>query len=274
MKKFVIIFLLAASYLYSADEVRNYNEQISFIFELSDKFTISEIGTLQYPEHNYTMYKITYGSIEENGRINSDGRNYLFLSGIHGNETAPVYEMKEYMQHLDSIAFIDNLKIDFICIVNPYGFEHDSRHNGDGIDINRDFISFKTEEARLLADNIKNETYDGVYDFHEHSATAGFLLYTYSRRSKRLGRNILEHFSNNNIPLENNFVDVILRARNGIISVPFYAKIYFINIQKQATAGLYFDKMNIDEVFVIETPKRMEMARRREMIDLFLQKIL
>lgn len=274
MGKFLILFLIVTSYIYAAGEARNYNEQISFIFELSDKFTITEMGTLQYPEHDYTLYKISYGNIEENDGTSSGGRNLLFLSGLHGPETAPVYEIKAFMQHLDSIDLIDNVKIDFIYILNPYGFEHDLRYNGNGIDINRDFISFETKEAQYLIESIQDEHYNGVYDFHEHGATTGLLLYVYSNRSKRLGISILENFQHNNISLENNYVDVVLKARNGIISVPFYAKIYFMNLKKQATTGLYFDKIHVPEVFVIETPWRMEMGKRREMINLFLQEIL
>jgi hypothetical protein len=268
MKRTIIVILfLLIQYIYADEHQRNYKNQISFLFDLSDKFTVMEIGTIRYPEHEYTLYKTTYG------RNNSEyTKRYLFLSGIHGIETAPVYEMKAFMQYLDSIELIDDIKIDFIYIVNPWGFEHNDRYNGNGIDLNRDFVDFQTEEIQCLIKNIKDETYTGMYDFHEHSQTTGFLLYYYSGKNKGLANDMLNMIETNGIPLENEFVDIVLKTRKGAIRVPFYAKVYY-DIKKMATSGLYFDRIKVKEVFVFETPVSMEMGERRRIIRLLLQYI-
>jgi hypothetical protein len=264
----VLLLINIIHHIPAVEKTRNYNEQIAFIFNLSNKFTINEIGIINYPENEYRLYKITYGNTK-----NENTKNYLFLSGIHGNETAPVYAMKEYIQHLDSIELINNIMIDFIYILNPYGFEYNIRHNGNGMDLNRDFINFETPEIKSLIKSIQNINYTGMYDFHEHSSTKGFMLYYYSGRNKILANNILEMLQKNNIPLESNYVDVILKAANGVIYVPLYAKIYFMNINKQATSGLYFDKIKVNEVFVFETPIMMEIERRKRIISLLLRHI-
>jgi hypothetical protein len=270
MKRILItIFLFGIFYsLFAVEKVRNYNEQIAFIFSLSNKFTINEFGTVNYSDDEYKLYKITYGTRTNNSK------NYLFISGIHGNEIAPVYAIKEFIQYLDSIQLINNITIDFVYILNPYGFEYNLRYNGSGNDLNRDFINFETSEIRYFVNNIGNTSYNGMYDFHEHGSTTGFLLYYYSKNNKRLAENILETIRNNNIPLENKYVDVILRAKNGAIYVPFYAKIYFMNINKQATTGLYFDKINVNEVFVFETPIIMGIEERKRMINILLKYIV
>jgi hypothetical protein len=235
---------------------------------LSNKFTVNELGTINYPECEYKLYKITYG-------VNTEStKKYLITSGVHGNEVAPIYEIREFINYLDHIELIDDITIDFIYILNPYGFEFNVRHNGQGIDLNRDFIELKSQEINFLLNDIKETRYNGMYDFHEHSSTTGFLLYYYSSRNRNLSTNILTMLKENNIPLENRYVDVVLQAKDGAIFVPFYAKIYFMNIKKQATAGLYFDKINVKEVFVFETPKNMEMAKRREIIELLLKYII
>jgi hypothetical protein len=264
----IIILFLLIQYIHADEHQRNYNDQISFIFDLSDKFTVVEIGAIQYPDHEYTLYKITYG------RDNAEYiKKYLFLSGIHGIEIAPVYEMKHFMQYLDSVELIDDIKIDFIYIVNPWGFEHNDRHNGNGIDLNRDFADFETEEIQCLINSIKDETYTGMYDFHEHSKTTGFLLYYYSGKNKRLADDMLKMIEANGIPLENEYVDIVLKTKKGAINVPFYAKIYYA-IKNWATSGLYFDKIKVKDVFVFETPMSMEMEKRRKVIDLLLQYIV
>jgi hypothetical protein len=269
MKKIIIVNLLflAINTVFALEKVRNYNEQIAFIFNLSGKFTVNEIGVLNYPGNEYKMYKITYGTARNNTR------KYLFISGVHGNEIAPVYAMKEFIQYLDSIKLMDNLTIDFIYILNPYGFEYGLRYNGNGIDLNRDFINFETNEIMYLINNIKNIKYAGAYDFHEHGSTTGFMLYYYSNNNRLKANNILEMLQKNDIPLENKFVDVILEAKNGAIYVPFYAKIYFMNILKQATTGLYFNRMKVDEVFVFETPKNMNLEKRKAIINMLFEHI-
>jgi len=271
MKKLMIVLLLfgITQFVPAIEKTRNYNEQTAFIFDLSNKFTVNEIGIIHYPGNEYKLYKITYGNTR-----NENAKKYLFLSGIHGNEIAPVYAMKEFIQYLDSIELISNVLIDFIYIINPYGFEYNTRHNGNGIDLNRDFINFETLEIRFLINSIQNINYMGMYDFHEHSSTTGFLLYYYSRRNIILANNILEMVQRNNIPLENNYVDITLKATGGAIYVPLYAKIYFMNINRQATSGLYFDKIGVSEVFVFETPVIMEMERRKRIANLLLRYIV
>jgi hypothetical protein len=271
MKKILILFLLlfTSHTIFAIDKIRNYSEQIAFIFDLSNKFTTNEIGIVNYSEEEYKIYKITYGTGEANNT-----KNYLFISGIHGNEIAPIYAIKEFIQYLDLIKPIDNITIDFIYILNPFGFEYNLRYNGNGIDLNRDFINFEANETRLLMNNIKDKKYTGMYDFHEHGSTTGFMLYYYSNKNKALANNILEILQNNNISLEDKFVDVILKAKDGAIYVPFYAKIYFMNVNKQATTGLYFDKVKINEVFVLETPIIMETEKRKWIINILLKHII
>jgi hypothetical protein len=270
MKNMVILIVLwnIIHSLFALDKIRNYNEQISFIFNLSNKFTVNEIGVIKYPQDEYKLYKISYGVKNDNAK------NYLIISGIHGNEEAPVYAIKEFIQYLDTIELIDNISIDFIYILNPFGFEYNIRYNGQEIDLNRDFIELKSQEINSLIKGIKNINYIGVYDFHEHGSTTGFLLYYYSSKNKKLSQNILTMVKDYNIPLENKYVDVVLRSKEGAIFVPLYAKIYFMYIKKQATTGLYFDKINVEEVFVFETPKIWEIIKRKEIVELLLKYII
>ena len=264
-----MFLFLSFQFVHALEKIRNYNEQTAFIFGLSNKFSVNEIGIINYPGNEYMLYKISYGNI-----VNKNTKKYLFLSGIHGNEIAPVYAMKEFIQYLDSVELITNIAIDFIYILNPYGFEYNIRHNGNGIDINRDFIKLETLETRHLIDSTKNIKYDGMYDFHEHGSTKGFMLYFYSKNNLILAKNFLDIMHNNNVPLENEYVDIILKVKEGAIYIPFYAKIYFMNIRNEATSGLYFDKIRVNEVFVFETPTIMEIERRNSIINLLLKKII
>jgi hypothetical protein len=126
----------------------------------------------------------------------------------------------------------------------------------------------------VLIENTQDIKYDAMYDFHEHGQTTGFLLYYYSNKNKELTNSIINMLRSNNIPLENKYVDIILKSNDGIIYVPFYAKWYFMLINNQATTGLYFNKIKVKEVYVIETPKILNIEKRKEIIELILKYIL
>ncbi|GHV10333.1 hypothetical protein FACS189485_23390 [Spirochaetia bacterium] len=269
MKKlvFVIVLLQLMVFANADDRIRNYNDQISFIFNLSNKFIINEMGIVEYPENSYMMYKITYNN---SNALNN--RRYLIISCNHGNEIAPVYAIKDFILYLDSKEqVINNITIDFIYILNPYGFEYNIRYNGQEKDLNRDFITVKTPEIKIFINSIKDTQYVGMYDFHEHGATKGFMLYYYANKNKELSKDILNMLKDNNIVLENEWVDVILKTKDGSIYVPFYAKWYYRSILKQETTGLYFDRLNVDEVFTFETPTYKNIEERKLIIDLILK---
>jgi hypothetical protein len=265
MKKiiFVLLLLKTVVFINAVDVVRDYEDQISFIFNLSNKFTIHEIGTINYSENKYSMYKLTYNN-------NISNKRYLVISGIHGIEVAPIYAIKDYIIYLDTKETIEDLTIDFIYILNPYGFEYNWRYNGRGYDLNRDFINMENQEIQILISNTKDTQYAGMYDFHE-ADSKGFFLYYYAGRSKKMANSILNNLKNENVYLDNEYVDVILKAKDGLIYIPFYAKFYYMTIKKWATTGLYFDKLNVENVFVFETPVGENIETRKRTINLILK---
>ena len=47
------------------------------------------------------------------------------------------------------------------------GFEKNNRYNINNIDVNRDFLTFTTQEAQVIKNNINLSEYECVFDFHE-----------------------------------------------------------------------------------------------------------
>jgi len=267
----IIIFTDSPSSIYVKDKINDYNEQISFIFNLSDKFKIDEIGCIDSPLcPEYKLYKIIYGNND-----NKNKRKYLFISGVHGNEPATVYAMEIFIQYLDSIDLLQDITIEFMYILNPYGFEYNYMYSSSNINIDRDYLRLKAQETKIFLNNIKDEKFDTVFDFHEDnskSATGCYMFY-YSRKNKNLINNMLENLRNNNVPINDNYKFMGIKANKGALYVPLYAKIIFMYLGGNAGAGLYFNKKNVEEVFVFETPTHLEMEKRIE-IQLILLKYI
>ena len=71
-------------------------------------------------DKNYPVYKISY--IKSEIYQNIDSRKYLFLCGLHGNEPAPVFGIKNIIQEIneEKIKIPNNTQVDFIFIMNPF----------------------------------------------------------------------------------------------------------------------------------------------------------
>jgi hypothetical protein len=258
--------------IYERDKVRDYNEQIAFIFDLSDKFTVAEIGTISSEMYTeYKMYKISYGNAK-----GENTKKYLFVSGVHGHEPAPVYAVKEFIQYLDSIEPIIGIAIDFMYIVNPYGFEHNYLYGASHINIDRDQIRLKAQETNYFRNSVNGIKYDVVYDLHEdnsRSATGCYMFY-YTRKTRDLAVDMLEMLRKNNAPINDEYKIYGSKAEGGALYLPFYAKILAMHFGKFAGAGLYFDSIKTEQVFVFETPGRLELKERTRIHLLLLKYIV
>jgi hypothetical protein len=237
-----------------------YDVQTAFLFELSDKFTVSEIGTISYPNYpEYTMYKASYGKADS-------AKSYLFICGVHGDEISPNFAMRELMLYLDSIELLENISIDFLYLVNPYGYEHRCYQTVPNIELNSDFVKFRTQEARYMRDSTAGKKYTGIYDFHE-SGTPGFLMYYSSRKSRGLAENVSELLQGNDILLENDYAEKRLgithKAENGVLYSPRYYTRFLEKKLKKMTAQDYFaDTAKPEYVITFETPMDWLVEKR------------
>ena len=157
MKKvflFISIFCIMQN-IFSLEKSRNYSDTIAFLKTLDLNFAVKELDTVDYNKQKYPIYKISYNPQKEN-----KGKKYLIISGVHGNEPAPVYAIKDFLISLNNKDVKrKDLQIDFILIVNPFGFEFNQRYNGNNLDINRDMTNLKTREAQILVNNFKPKDY-------------------------------------------------------------------------------------------------------------------
>lgn len=265
----VIIFLFSiclTQNLFSVEKTRNYSDTIAFIKNLNSNFIDTELDTIEYANEKYPVYKITY-----NPQENKKSEKYLIISGVHGNEPAPVYAVRDFIISLNNKAIKrKNLQLDFILIVNPYGFEYNQRYNGNNLDINRDLSSLKTQEAKILTKYFNQKEYDKVFDFHEANAE-GFFLYCYGNKNEKISDKILEELKKNKVVFDNKYKDKILEVKNGKLYVPWYASLY-MKINKTVTNGIYYS--GCKNSFTFETSKNIKIEERKRIIGIILQYII
>jgi predicted deacylase len=99
-------------------------------------------------------------------------KTLLVLSGVHGNEQAGLLAVPAILGQWRS----RRVRLVVVTPVNPVGAAEHSRFNGDGYDINRDFVRFATPEARVVRDVFARERPDFVISLHEGPQDATFMF--------------------------------------------------------------------------------------------------
>jgi hypothetical protein len=143
---------------------RSYEKEIvSVITELGKTYSVTGIGAVKLNDTAFPIFSLSIPG-------NRPGLPEIYLqAGIHGNEVASVYALLRFLKQ-GIEAYQDFFSFTVVPMVNPVGFEFDTRGNSEGFDLNRNFNSLKPcAEVRMLRSFLESQTvqYLGVLDLHE-----------------------------------------------------------------------------------------------------------
>ena len=140
---------------------------------------LTKIGTV----HDFPLFKVLLGP--ETG----ERKNILITGGIHGDEPAGVEATLRFLER-DNAALLKRFRFWVIPCINPYGYVHDIRENGEGADINRSFETEEVLEASIVKRAIGQTRFSFAIDFHEDCDATGFYLYEGKRDKQYIGPKI------------------------------------------------------------------------------------
>ncbi|WP_269522260.1 M14 family metallopeptidase [Coraliomargarita parva] len=104
------------------------------------------------------------------------GRQVYLSAGIHGDEPAGPLALLDLLEAKQ----LPNQHHYAICpLMNPAGYEADTRENHEGIDLNRDYRDFRSEEIRSHCRwaTTRLDSLDTCLHLHEDWESKGFYLY-------------------------------------------------------------------------------------------------
>jgi hypothetical protein len=225
----------------------------------SQHLSMEKIGQVNYPGFQAALQMVHFQAAA------SPRRRILINAAIHGNEPASAETAARFIEELSgSPDKYDNLAIDIVPIVNPWGWVHDARYNQAGIDINRDFATFRSQEAEIIKQHLQHAAYDLMLDLHEDPKARGFYLYQYGLDSMSACKKIVAAIKDMGYPIEQNIKMVTLKTENGIIDAPMRG-LWYMRLTGQLSIANYYRLKNSRFVFTVETPVSLLWADRLKM---------
>lgn len=148
-------------------------------------WTVSEMAVLEYPPGRYPLMALC--------RSAGPGAPRLSISaGIHGDEVAGV---EAALRLLESDLRFASLHLTVLPCQNPFGYAHDTRFNGSGLDLNRQFDKPESpaQETRALRRFLLRSAPKLVVECHEDADADGFYAWEIKRPGRpELGRAVVD----------------------------------------------------------------------------------
>jgi hypothetical protein len=143
----------------------------SAVRAFGDRFDVKEEGTVAYRGEQRPILSV------RSRNASTARRRLLVLSGVHGNEQAGILCVPDFLERFDrERERFRDVALHVLTPVNPIGAAELSRFNADGYDINRDFVRFLTEEARIVRRAFDAAPPDFVVSLHEGPQDAAFMF--------------------------------------------------------------------------------------------------
>ena len=143
--------------------VRSYSEIVDRLKAANLEF-LTKIGTV----HDYPVFKVVLGS------QSGERENILITGGVHGDETAGVEASLKFLER-DNVALLKRFSFWVFPCINPHGYVHDTRENGEGADVNRSFATDDVPEASIVKRALGQTQFAFAIDFHEDCDATGVL---------------------------------------------------------------------------------------------------
>ena len=180
----------------------------------------------------------------------------LITGGTHGDEPAGPAAVLEFCRQGGG-AWLEALNFLAIPCLNPHGYAHGIRHNGQDVDINWAYKRDDVPEIQIVRQLVAGRRFEFVMDFHEDWESPGFYLYELRRGSDPVGARIMEKVSCF-LPLNTQSVIEGQPAWGGII-IPTAEK--HEELRGEGIPVVLYDH-HTDHLVVTETPTILPLEER------------
>jgi len=158
-----------------------FGEQINIIKVLREIRATAQ-GNGWTSETFHSADNIEWFALRRAARTPQSAVRIYISAGIHGDEPAGPLAA---LQLLRENQWPQHAEIFFCPCLNPTGFAQNTRANGQGIDLNRDYLHFESAEIRAhIAWLEKQPRFDFCLCMHEDWESHGFYVYELNPENK------------------------------------------------------------------------------------------
>jgi len=145
------------------------------------------------------------------------------FAGVHGDEPASSFGLLRFVQLLEENPQIARGYCLFLYpVCNPTGYEDNTRHNRNGMDLNREFWSNSRQpEIRLLESELAAHAFHGIVSLHTDDTSHGVYGYAHGPVITRYLLQPALAAAAEFLPVNHDGVIDGFRARDGIIRDSF-----------------------------------------------------
>lgn len=226
--------------------VRSYNKLVTELINLNLPYRLEIAGYVTYFRKVYPMLALKAISKLANKTI-------IITAGQHGDE---YYAVNILLKWLKQPILFPDLNYFIFPIVNPFGYEKNSRDNGNRQDTNND-VNFvkdsKVAELAILYDQFP-QTADLILDIHGDIGKEA--MYAYEHKPDTLPSIVEPALLENDviIPYERNKTIYKCKITNGVIVPPKY----------DMGIEAYMEKLGVQYTVTLEFPGKFEGQKRAQ----------
>ena len=163
-------------------EWTTHEDELEFLAAVDTASPRADVEVIGTTKGNRPLHLVTLGHPNPRPRREIlDQSTLLFVCTQHGNEPAG---RETCLKMLRDLAFtrdraltrqLRDSTIMFIPTANPDGRAANIRENSEGIDINRDHLNLRSNEAQAIAEVVRDYEPDVVLDLHEYGPSVPVL---------------------------------------------------------------------------------------------------
>jgi hypothetical protein len=234
--------------------VRDYTAMASRIRALAGPgIKVVELGSVVYDKVKYPVFSLSYTPPD------TPKARVLLISGAHGDEPAGPEAVISFFKGLS----YKDVSVESIPLINPWGWAHSERYNGNGFDVNRDLILFQTGEAGFVRDFTHGKEYDLAIDMHEASQ-AGAFIYAYEDGDEGPARELMTSMEAAGFAIAGKNGKSSLRwgIMDGVVTIPAFPRTDNPMFRNRSTIARYFNQDSRTMSYTFETSVYKRLSDR------------
>jgi protein MpaA len=157
--------------------LHDFLEPLRRLAEHSEHLTAGVVGRFSRAAHDYALERFHF----RGPRVGHDPIRLGFFAGVHGDEPAGSAALARFLSKLVAEPSLA-VGFEFVVypIVNPTGYEDDTRESRSGKDLNREFWRGSAEpEVRLLEAELRSTRFHGLITLHADDTCEGHYGYSH-----------------------------------------------------------------------------------------------